>query len=81
MACGTAVVSSNTSAIPEVAGSGALLVDPTEPRLIADALLSLERDAELLQKTRAYGLERVKNFSWENTARGVVDIYHEIGKE
>ena len=81
MACGTAVVSSNTSAIPEVAGSGALLVDPTEPRLIADALLSLERDAELLQKTRAYGLERVKNFSWENTARGVVDTYHEIGKE
>ena len=81
MACGTAVVSSNTSAIPEVAGSGALLVDPTEPRLIADALLSLERDAELLQKTRAYGLERVKNFSWENTARGVVNIYHEIGKE
>lgn len=81
MACGTPVVSSNTSAIPEVAGNGALLVDPTEPRLIADALLNLERDAELLQKTRAYGLERVKNFSWENTARGVVDIYHEIGIE
>ena len=81
MACGTPVVSSNTSAIPEVAGNGALLVDPTDPRQIAAALLSLERDGQLLQKTRAYGLERVKNFSWENTARGDVDIYHEIGIE
>lgn len=80
MACGTPVVSSNTSAIPEVAGSGALLVDPTEPRQIAAALLSLERDGQLLQQTKEYGLERVKNFSWENTARGVVDIYHAIGK-
>ena len=81
MACGTPVVSSNTSAIPEVAGNGALLVDPTDPRQIAAALLSLERDGQLLQQTKEYGLERVKNFSWENTARGVVDIYHEIGKE
>lgn len=80
MACGTPVVSSNTSAIPEVAGSGALLVDPTQPRQIADALLRLEQDGQLLEHTRAYGLGRVKNFSWENTARGVVDIYHEIGK-
>lgn len=80
MACGTPVVSSNTSAIPEVAGSGALLVDPTQPRQIADALLRLEQDGQLLEHTREYGLERVKNFSWENTARGVVDIYHEIGK-
>ena len=80
MACGTPVVSSNTSAIPEVAGNGALLVDPTDHRQIAAALLSLEQDGQLLQQTKEYGLERVKNFSWENTARGVVDIYHAICK-
>ena len=42
MACGTPVVTSATSAIPEVAGEGAILVDPTDPKAIADALLRLE---------------------------------------
>ena len=65
MACGTPVVTSATSAIPEVAGQGAILVDPTDPTAIADALLRLETDAEFRAGQVAYGLERVKQFSWE----------------
>lgn len=45
MACGTPVVTSDTSAIPEIAGEGAILVDPTSPEAIAGALLRLETDA------------------------------------
>lgn len=81
MACATPVVTSNTSAIPEVAGEGAVLVDPADPAAIADALLRLERDADYRSEKIACGLERVKRFSWENTARQLLALYEELGKE
>ena len=79
MACGTPVVTSNTSAIPEIAGPGAILVDPTSPQAIADALLRLETDDACRAETIAYGLERVKLFSWEQTARKLLALYRELG--
>lgn len=75
MACGTPVVSSNTSAIPEVAGKGAILVNPEKPEEIAAQLLRLEQDSAFREAQIAYGLERVKSFSWEQTARRLLDIY------
>ena len=78
MACGTPVVTSNTSAIPEIAGEGAILVDPTSPTSIAEALLRLETDADYRAATIAYGLERVKRFSWEQTARQLLALYREL---
>lgn len=75
MACGTPVVTSDTSAIPEIAGDGAILVDPTSPEQIADALLRLETDAAFRTEQVAYGLERVKRFSWEQTARNLLELY------
>ena len=80
MACGTPVVASCTSAIPEVAGDGALMVDPKDPESIADALLRLERDPEFRQRMVDCGLERVKKFSWEETARQVLKIYESEGR-
>ncbi len=80
MACGTPVVTSATSAIPEVAGKGAILVDPTDPTAIADALLRLETDAAFRAEQVAYGLERVKQFSWEKTARHLLALYESLGK-
>lgn len=80
MACGTPVVTSATSAIPEVAGEGAILVDPTDPKAIADALLRLETDAAFRARQVAYGLERVKRFSWEKTARHLLALYESLGK-
>lgn len=78
MACGTPVITSNTSAIPEIAGEGAILVDPTDPRQIADALLRLETDEAFRREQVAYGLERVKQFSWEHTARELLALYEQI---
>ena len=78
MACGTPVVTSNTSAIPEIAGEGAILVDPTSPEAIAGALLRLETDDAFRTETIAYGLERVKLFSWEQTARKLLTLYREL---
>lgn len=79
MACGTPVITSNTSAIPEVAGPGAMLVDPTSPAAIADALLRLETDAAFRAEQIAYGLQRVKLFSWERTARQLLTLYESLG--
>ena len=75
MACGTPVISSNTSAIPEVAGTGAILVNPEKPEEIAAQLLRLEQDSAFRDAQIAYGLERVKSFSWEQTARRLLNIY------
>lgn len=78
MACGTPVITSNTSAMPEVAGPGAILVNPQEPREIADALLRLERDSDFYRRQSDYGLERVKLFSWRNTADEYAALYQSI---
>lgn len=81
MACGTPVITSHTSAMPEVAGEGAVLINPEQPQQIADALIKLENDADFYQKQVDYGLERVKLFSWRNTAEAYSKIYREIQKK
>lgn len=78
MACGTPVVTSNTSAIPEIAGDGAILIDPQEAQAIADQLLKLENDPRYYDKNVAYGLERVKLFSWTRTAMNLLNVYQKI---
>ncbi len=78
MACGTPVITSDTSAMPEVAGTGAILVNPQMPSEIADAILQLEKDNDFYQQQSVYGLKRVKQFSWKNTAEEYVKIYNEI---
>ena len=78
MACDTPVISSNTSAIPEVAGDGALLVDPTDERAIAGQIAALAADSKLRDQQIAYGRERITRFSWERTARQTLDIYRAV---
>lgn len=75
MACGTPVITGNTSSMPEVAGPGALTIDPYKSEEIAQALLCLETDNTLYQRQQKYGLERVKQFSWKQTANQLADIY------
>lgn len=75
MACGTPVITGNTSAMPEVAGPGALAVDPYKPEEISDALLKLENDSILYQKQKDYGLLRAQEFSWKKTANELVRLY------
>jgi len=78
MACGTPVITSNTSAMPEVAGKEAILINPQQPEEIASAILQLENDNNFYQQQVSYGLERVKRFSWKNTAEEYVKLYQEI---
>lgn len=75
MACGTPVVTSNTSAIPEIAGQGGILADPTNEESIADKLLELEDNPQYYRQQVEYGLQRVKEFSWRKTAESLLDIY------
>jgi glycosyltransferase involved in cell wall biosynthesis len=78
MACGTPVVTGNSSALPEIAGDGAAMVDVSKPELIADKLLELEDDESYYKSQVAYGLERVKLFSWKSTAEHLLEIYTSI---
>lgn len=67
MACGTPVITSNLSALPEVAGDAALLVDPYRVEAIAAAMVRLLREAPLPQHLQRLGLARAQQFSWERT--------------
>ena len=69
MACGTPVVTSNLSSLPEVTGDAAVLVDPLDVRAIRDGLARAVQDAPRL---RAEGPRRAALFSWERTARETV---------
>ncbi|WP_195371521.1 MULTISPECIES: glycosyltransferase family 1 protein [Parabacteroides] len=80
MACGTPVITSNTSAMPEIAGEGGILVNPFSEENIADMLLKLENDSVFYKEQVEYGLERVKHFSWEDTARQLQHIYKQVIK-
>lgn len=75
MACGIPVITSNTSAIPEIAGEGAMLTDPTNPEMIAQMIVDLENKTDLYNKQVEYGLDRSKNYSWERTAKHLLTYY------
>jgi glycosyltransferase involved in cell wall biosynthesis len=79
MACGTPVITSRTSSMPEVVGEAALLVDPEDTRALAEAMRRLFTDDALAEDLRARGLSRAKLFSWETTARAVQAAVREAG--
>jgi glycosyltransferase involved in cell wall biosynthesis len=78
MACGTPVVTSKISSMPEIAGEGALLVDPLSPPSIADAVVQLHSNEELRVEKIQEGLINVKRFSWTRTAEQVLEVYESI---
>lgn len=75
MACGTPVVTSSTSSLPEVVGDAAITVDPTDTDALALAIAHVLTDNGLRQMLIARGLRRVEHFSWKKTARGTMDAY------
>jgi glycosyltransferase involved in cell wall biosynthesis len=78
MACGTPVVTSNTSSLPEVAGDAALLVDPTDVEAIAAAMARVLTDPALAQEMRGKGLAQASQFTWERTARETLAVYETV---
>ena len=81
MACGTPVITSNTSSMPEIAGHNAILVNPESSDEIAEMMLQLERDEDFYEKQKAIGLERAKLFSWRKTAEQLLALYQEVDQE
>ena len=78
MACGTPIIAGNTSAMPEIAGEGALLADPFNSKDITEKILQLESDETFYQKQVEYGLKRSQQFSWRNAAESLLNIYKEF---
>jgi alpha-1,3-rhamnosyl/mannosyltransferase len=78
MACGTPVVCSNRSSLPEVTGDAALLVDPHDVGALAAAIGQAMGDAELRRILREKGLAQAVRFSWERTAQATLAIYQEV---
>jgi glycosyltransferase involved in cell wall biosynthesis len=74
MACGTPVLTSNSSSLPEVAGEAALLVNPHSVEEIATGLHQLIADAPLRRKFAAQGYLHLENFSWQKAAEQVLNI-------
>ena len=71
---GVPVMTANNSAIPEVAGDAAILVDPMDVDAIAEAMLRLSQDERLRAELIAKGHENVKRFSWEKAARETLAV-------
>ncbi|HEY74580.1 MAG TPA: glycosyltransferase family 4 protein [Thermoflexia bacterium] len=76
-ACGTPVLTSNRSALPEAAGEGALLVDPEDVEAIAEGLRRLLMDEPLRAELRQRGLDHAARFTWEKTAAETVTVYRQ----
>ncbi len=77
MACGTPVITSNLSSMPEVAGQAALLVDPYNVGAIADAMGQISSDSTLRNHLCQLGLERSRLFSWAKTADATAAILNQ----
>jgi glycosyltransferase involved in cell wall biosynthesis len=79
MSCGTAVICSNTSSLPEVAGDAALQVDPLDVKMLAEAITRLLHDDGLRESLAARGLARAGQFSWEAAAQATLALYQQAG--
>ncbi len=75
---GTPVITSNTTALPEIAGDGALLVDPSDAHAIADAMARLLVDTELRKQCIENGHRQAKKFTWDATAKETAEVYMRV---
>ncbi len=78
MSVGTPVITSNCSAMPEVAGNAAFLVDPYSAEKLADAIMKIATDETERRRLKALGIQRVKQFSWAQIAESILRLYEDI---
>ncbi len=76
MASGIPVITSNTSSLGEIAGGAALTVDPTSIEALTEAIGRLATDGELRHEIALRGLQRSRMFSWTQTAKEMLAVYH-----
>ena len=78
MACGTPVVASRASSLPEIVGDAGMQVDPDDPERLASALELLALNPEMRADFRARGLERASTFTWDAAAKVMLDVYRKV---
>lgn len=80
MACGTAVIGADRSALPEVLGDAAILVDPTETSEITAAISELVFSQQYRKKLAGKGLEHARTYTWDESSRQLYDVLLETAK-
>ena len=75
MACGTPVIASNRTAIPEVVGDAGILLDPDDVQGFSENIVELLKNEGLVKYYRDRGIKRAQMFSWEKTARKTYEVY------
>jgi glycosyltransferase involved in cell wall biosynthesis len=78
MACGTPVVTSNVSSLPEIAGGAAILVDPYDPASIAEGVTRAVADESLRVQLIERGFARARDFSWAQSVTAIHRIYMDV---
>jgi glycosyltransferase involved in cell wall biosynthesis len=78
LACGTPVVASNRTSIPEIVGEAGVLVDPEDVRGFSEAIKRVLSEPILAKDFSCRGLDRTTRFSWENTAKATASVYARI---
>ncbi len=79
LACGTPVLTSNTSALPEVVGDAALTIDPLDTAAITAGLQRLTADQTLRDTLRERGLARARHYTWQRAAERTLAVLEEVG--
>lgn len=80
MACGTPVIASNTSSMPEVLGGAGMLVDPADGQAWTSAIIDVVNNEQARARLRTAGLSRAAEFTWERTAKLTLDVYRRVLK-
>ena len=78
MACGTPVIASNVSSMPEVGGAAALLADPADPGEFVSQALRLLENKEMRRRVVDAGLKHARQFTWTATARATLAVYRNV---
>ena len=79
MACGTPVITSNVSSLPEVTNDAAILVNPLDVSAIVEGILQLQQDSSWRDRLIEKGLLRAKQFTWKQTAETIALNYEKLG--
>lgn len=79
MACGTPVIVSNVSSLPEIVGEAGLLVNPNSGSEIERAIRTITMDSRLAEKLSTQGLQQIKKFSWTKMAQQIIQVMERAG--
>jgi glycosyltransferase involved in cell wall biosynthesis len=78
MACGTPVITSNVSSLPEIVENAGIMIDPSSMDELRERLIEVLKNDSLRENLRRKGLEQAKKFSWRDTAKRTLEIYEQL---